>query len=171
MPKRLPMLRFVEEPGSGGGGNKPPEESGSGEQPKDQTFTQADVDKIIRERVQRERAKYADYDDLKAKAGQSKTLEDRLAEIEKRATDAEAAALRSDIAAKHGISAEDRDLFLTATDKDTLEAAAKRLAEREADRKKRGNVAPKEGGSADTGSHQSDDMREFTRSLFGRDDD
>lgn len=32
------------------------------------TLTQADVDKIVNERLKRERAKYADYDDLKAKA-------------------------------------------------------------------------------------------------------
>ena len=37
--------------------------------------TQADLDRIIGERVARERAKYADYTDLKAKA-------DRLAQLE-----------------------------------------------------------------------------------------
>lgn len=34
----------------------------------DRTFTQAEMDAIIGERLSRERAKYADYDDLKAKA-------------------------------------------------------------------------------------------------------
>lgn len=32
------------------------------------TFTQEDVDKIVQERLSRERAKYADYEDLKKKA-------------------------------------------------------------------------------------------------------
>ncbi len=41
----------------------------------DKTFTQADVDRIAGERAQRERAKFSDYSDLKARA-------DKLAEIE-----------------------------------------------------------------------------------------
>lgn len=41
----------------------------------DKSFTQADLDRIVADRVQRERGKYADYQDLKTKAG-------RLAEIE-----------------------------------------------------------------------------------------
>lgn len=173
MPKRtMPMLRFVESPAEGGSGE--PEGGKSGDQP--QTFTQDDVNRLVGQARTDERrkvqSKYADYDQLKAQAGQSKTLEDRLAEVEKRAADAITSALRSDIAARHGISAEDRDLFLTGADEETLTAQAKRLTEREADRKKRGNVAPKEGGSADHGSHQGDDgIREFARSLFGRSDD
>ena len=34
----------------------------------EKTFTQADVDRIVSERLDRERGKYADYDELKAKA-------------------------------------------------------------------------------------------------------
>ena len=133
------------------------------------TFTQADVDRIVKDRLDRVKAKYSDYDDLKAKAEGSKTVEDRLAEMEKRATGAEARALRNDIATRHGISAEDRDLFLTGTDEETLAAQAKRLAQREADRKKQGNVARKEGGSPNPGSSKSD-LREYTRQLFGEAD-
>lgn len=36
----------------------------------DKTFVQADVDRIVSERLAREKAKYADYDDVKAKAEQ-----------------------------------------------------------------------------------------------------
>ena len=133
-----------------------------------QLVPQADVDRIVKERVARERAKYSDYDELKAKAAGSQTLEERLASLEGELTTAKAAALRSDIAAKHGLSAEDRDLFLTGTDESTLTAQAQRLAGREADRKKQGNFAPKEGtqpaGSTDTGE------REFVRNLFSRAD-
>ena len=169
MPKRpMPMLMYVDTPGDGGG--TPPTHNGqpsttTNPEPA-QTFTQADVDRIVKERVQREKAKYADYDDLKAKAEGAKTLEERLAEVEKRAKDAQTAALRSDIAAKHGISAEDRDLFLTGADEETLTAQAQRLAQREADRKKQGNVAPKEGGNPNP--VKSDDMRSFANELFGR---
>ena len=130
-----------------------------------ETFTQADVDRIVRERVQRERAKYADYDALKAKAEGAKTVEDRLAEMEKRTAAAEASALRSDVAARHGISAEDRDLLLTGTDAETLEAQAKRIAEA-SERKKKANIVPREGNNHKaTGG---DEEREFVRKLFGR---
>ena len=130
-----------------------------------ETFTQADVDRIVRERVQRERAKYADYDALKAKAEGAKTVEDRLAEMENRTAAAEASALRSDVAARHGISAEDRDLLLTGTDAETLEAQAKRIAEA-SERKKKANIVPREGNNPKaTGG---DEEREFVRKLFGR---
>ena len=130
-----------------------------------ETFTQADVDRIVRERVQRERAKYADYDALKAKAEGVKTVEDRLAEMEKRTAAAEASALRSDVAARHGISAEDRDLLLTGTDAETLEAQAKRIAEA-SERKKKANIVPREGSNPKASG--GDEEREFVRKLFGR---
>ena len=38
------------------------------EQEQERTFTQADLDRIVEERLARERKKYADYDDVKAKA-------------------------------------------------------------------------------------------------------
>ena len=145
------------------------EPGGEGEGREQQTITQADVDRIVKERVARERAKYADYDELKAKADGAKTVEQKLADLEGKYSAAEARAIRSDIAAKHGLSAEDRDLFLTGTDEATLTAQAERLAAREADRKKNGNVAPKEGTTTTTGG-PTKDVREFTRNLFGQTD-
>lgn len=133
-----------------------------------QLVPQADVDRIVKERVARERAKYSDYDELKAKAAGSQTLEERLASLEGELTAARTIALRSDIAAKHGLSAEDRDLFLTGTDESTLNAQAQRLAEREADRKKQGNFAPKEGTTPTGGTNT--DERDFVRNLFSRAD-
>ncbi len=135
------------------------------QQEKEQTFTQADVDRIVRERVKRERDKYADYGDLQEKAGKVKTAEDRIADLEKQYKAAEARALRSDIAAAHGISAEDRDLFLTGEDEETLTAQAKRLADRESERKKRSNHVPNEGNNPKPGS---DEYREFANQLFDR---
>ena len=142
-----------------------PAEQQGGEQQQDQTqtFSQADVDKIVKERVARERAKYADYDDLKAKAGQATSLEDRVAEIERTAKAAEQRALRAEIANAHGISAEDRDLFLTGTDEETLTAQAKRLADRESERKKQGNHVPNEGKNP---KPVEDEKRAFARKLF-----
>ena len=131
----------------------------------EQTFIQADVDRVVRERVQRERAKFADYDDLKAKAGEKATAEERLVELEKRYAAAEARALRADIANAHGITPEDRDLFLTGTDEETLTTQAKRLAERVSDRKKTNNVVPREGTNPQP---VEDETRAFTRQLFAR---
>lgn len=136
----------------------------------DKTFTQADVDKIVRDRLaQQAKNKFGDYDALKAKADGAKTLEEKFTELESKYTQAEARALRSDIAARHGITAEDRDLFLTGSDEATLEAQAKRLAERVADQKKNGNVARKEGGTSNSGDPDKD-MRTAVRNLFGRAD-
>lgn len=41
----------------------------------DRSFTQSDVERIVGERLARERGKYADYDDLKAKASQFDELQ------------------------------------------------------------------------------------------------
>lgn len=101
------------------------------DQPKEQqSFTQADVDRIVRERVQRERAKYADYEDLKSRAGEKASLEERLAAMERSYNEAQTRAMRSDVAAQFKIGPEDRDLFLTGSDEETLIAQATRLAER-----------------------------------------
>lgn len=49
------------------------------------TFTQADLDRVVKERLERERGKYSDYDDLKAAAKKLKDLEtSQLSETEKR---------------------------------------------------------------------------------------
>lgn len=142
-----------------------------GEQKQERTFTQAELDRIVNDRLkQQAQNKFGDYADLKAKAEGAKTVEQKLAELEARHAEAEARALRSDVAAKHGISAEDRDLFLTGSDEETLTAQAKRLAEREGDRKKQGNVARKEGSTTTTGKDDTA-MREFARGLFNRADD
>lgn len=49
--------------------DKKPDDKPDDKKPdKDTVLTQADVDRIVADRVKRERAKFADYDDLKAKA-------------------------------------------------------------------------------------------------------
>lgn len=136
---------------------------------KPETFTQADVDRIVADRLKREReatkTKYADYDDLKAKAEGAKTAEDRITELEKSIEAANREALRRRVQAAHGISDEDADLFLTGTDEESLTAQAKRLADRLDERRKKNNVSPREG----TNPQSTDDpMREFTRGLFER---
>ena len=139
----------------------------TGAETTEKTFTQAELDQVVRDRVNREKAKYADYDELKSKADGAKTVEQQLADLTARHAATEARALRSDVAARHGISAEDRDLFLTGTDEETLEAQAKRLAERDSDRKMHGNTARREGTTKQQNGKATSDMRDFTRQLFG----
>lgn len=136
-------------------------------QDKGKTFTQAELDQIITDRLtQQAKNKFGDYAELKAKAEGAKTVEQQLADLSTKHAEAEARALRSDIASTYGISKEDRDLFLTGSDEAALTAQAKRLADRVADQKKNGNRAPKEGDTT-TGADKNKDMREFTRDLFG----
>lgn len=164
----------TEQPGTPDGGTPAP----SGEPtptPTGQTFTQADVDRIVRERLQQQaKNKFGDYDELRTKAGDALTLEERVKEMETRTQKAEAEALRARVAAEFGVSTKkgpkgepsDADLFLTGIDESTLTAQAQRLAAREEDRKKQGNFAPKEGTTPAGGSNT--DERDFVRNLFSR---
>lgn len=147
-----------------------------GEQQQEQTFTQADVDRIVRDRLaQQAKNKFGDYEDLKTRAGAAQTLEERLGSLEQELTTTRTTALRASVAARFGISTEkgaddapsDADLFLTGTDEATLTAQAQRLSARQAESKKAGNVARKEGGTTTTGKDDSD-LREFARGLFRR---
>ena len=140
-------------------------ENPDGAEKSEPTFTQVDVDRIVRERVKREREKFADYDDLKSKAEGAKSAEERIAALEQEIQATKREAMRRRVQAAHGISDEDADLFLTGTDEDTLAAQAKRLAARESERKKQNNVSPREGNTPKAGD---DPMREFTRGLFAR---
>ena len=167
-----PFLLTVEDGGDGGGGTARPADGAkapAGDDGKQITMTPSQ----LAERLAR--AKPADYDDLKAKAARLDEIEqanksevqkaiDAKAKAEADAAAARAEALRLRVAAKHGISDEDADLFLTGTDEATLAKQAERLSQRVADRKKQGNVAPREGGNPNPSS--TGDLREFTRGLF-----
>ncbi|MEU5668957.1 hypothetical protein ABZ749_01040 [Micromonospora sp. NPDC047753] len=140
--------------------------------------SQDDLNRVIAERVARERGKFADYNDLKAKAGRLDEIEQaNKSEIEKandRVTKAEAEAakvpslvagqLREHLVKLHGISDEDAELFLTASDPELLLKQVDRLVGRGSQRKKTGNHVPREGSNPNSGSNS--DMREFTRRLF-----
>ena len=99
---------------------------------------------------------------------ETQKLADAKAAAERAADEARADALRWRTAAKHGISDEDAELFLTGTDEATLTKQAERLADRVADRKKNGNHVPREGATqAQPGA---DPVRDFARQLFGATD-
>jgi hypothetical protein len=140
------------------------------------TLSQAEVARIVKDRLaQQAKNQFGDYDELKAKAEGAKTLEERLGLLETELTTTKQSALRTSIAARFGISTvpgakgepSDADLFLTGSDESTLTAQAERLVGREADRKKQGNVAPKEGTTKTSGAND-EELSAFTRDLFGR---
>lgn len=140
--------------------------------------TQEELNRIIDTRLDRERKKYANYDELKSKAEQFDQLSEskksdeqktneRITALESELAAAKFAADRARIQARYSISDDDADLFLTATDAEKLEAQAKALADRVADRKKNGPVVPAQKGNEIGGG--SDPMREMARQVFKRD--
>jgi len=105
--------------------------------------SQEELDRRIAKRLERERNKYSDYDELQAKAAQfdelqeaNKTEQQKLTErAEKAERDAEAAQLeilRFKIAAESGIT-ENVDLILTASDEETMRKQADLWTAREQD--------------------------------------
>lgn len=155
----------------------------SGATPAADEFTpitsQEDLNRIIGERVKRVESKFADYGDLKAKADKLAEIEAsnqteaekaqaRLAELEAELTTTRSESLRLRIATEHGITeSEDIELFLTGTDEETLTKQAKRLADREADRKKQGNRVAREGVTPEV-KQGDEERRSFVRHLTGR---
>ena len=140
----------------------------------DQTFTQADVDaevkkiaaKIKAEERRKIAEQFADYDDLKQKAAGAKSLEDRVAEIEKQAKDSEDRALRAEVANAKGLSATQAKRLIGGT-REELEADADDLLKDMGERKKQGNRVPSEGTNPEA---KPDEMRDFARQLFDKAD-
>lgn len=152
-------------------------EGGEQKQDTGKTFTheqQAEVNRIVQERVQRVEAKYADYNDLKTRADGAKTLEDRVGTLEGELTTTRAESARNRVAAKFGISTErgpkdepsDAEVLLTGSDEAAMTVIAERFAGRAADTKKNGNVARNEGDTKTTGNADSDEL-ELVSQLFG----
>lgn len=82
--------------------------------PAEKTYTTADIDRIVERRLERERAKYADYDKIKADAQQLAELREadkaelqklieRAEEAENRIAAAEFNALKAKVAATKGV--------------------------------------------------------------------
>lgn len=63
----------------------------AGEAPTEKTFTQAELDAKIADRLSRERKKFADYDEVKAKAAEFEQLKQaQMSDLERTAAEAEA---------------------------------------------------------------------------------
>jgi hypothetical protein len=132
----VPTPKDVADKANAPAGDEPPGEPTDKptDGPTEKALTQAEVDRIVADRLKRERAKYADYDDLKAKAAaadaaadESKTdvekLAEQLKELQDKHASAELRALRSEVARTKGIPVE----LLSATTKDELSEQADAL--------------------------------------------
>lgn len=123
---------------------EPPEQGDSGQQPKPEapskTFDQATVDKIVADRLERERKKYADYGDLKkasdelaklkdAEKTESQRLNDQLAEREVELQELRVEKIRNNAGQTAKLDPEMWE-FITSSDPAEALAQAKRLAER-----------------------------------------
>lgn len=128
----------------------------------------AEVEKIAAKIKADERRKvsekFADYDALKAKAGDATTLEERVAEIERQARDSESRALRAEVANAKGLTPSQAKRLVGST-REELEADADELIADIGAQKKKNNVSPREGNNP---APSDDPMREFTRGLFSR---
>lgn len=91
---------------------------------------------------------------------------ERLAELETENLKTKAELIRLRVASKHGISAEDAELFLTGTDEDSLTKQAERLAAMEPAKKPRGSYVPSEGKNPTPGD--GNELRDVARNLFNR---
>lgn len=138
------------------------------------TLTQADIDKIVQERVARERAKYADYDDLKAKAeklaefeeaqkSEADKLKDRIAELEPTAK--EASRLR--VALEKGLTVAQAKRLVGETEED-LAADADQLLEDLGEPRPRVPERPKgQGGGNKPSDTDPGDMSKLADSILG----
>lgn len=136
----------------------------------------AEVDKwkaLARKHEQASKANEKAAAELVALKSSQQTADERTAEraqqSETRLAELEARILRRDIALEHKLTSDDAAMLDTITDEDAMRTLAKRLGAVDADRKKNGNHVPKEGTTHTTA--KPDELREFTRNLFGVADD
>lgn len=138
------------------------------------SLTQADVDAAVEKIAAKIRAderrkaseKFADYDDLKAKAGEKATAEDRIKDLEAKFAQSEARALRAEVANAKGLTPSQAKRLVGDT-LEELEADADELLKDIGTQKKSSNVVPREGN---TPPAETSDERAFARQLFGNAD-
>ena len=113
--------------------NASPEDTGTEADSGFEAITsQEQLDKVLSKRLERERAKYSDYEELKQKAAEAadsrsevEKLHDRVKELEQERHQSAPEAAKAKAASEYGVPAE----LLVGDDTDAIEAHAKRLAE------------------------------------------
>lgn len=136
----------------------------------DNLLTQADVDKVVETRLERDRKKFADYDDLKEKASKvdtiSKEFEDKLKEkdtkIGELSTEVKKASLETDkvkILREFKLSDDVAD-FITSETADEMRQRAEKLSKHVTG----GKVVIKKDGKP---GEKETDSKKIAKSLFG----
>ncbi|MCD7856914.1 MAG: hypothetical protein LUG55_03790 [Clostridiales bacterium] len=125
----------------------------------ERTFTQAELDAIIKSRLADEKKKYADYDALKEKAGQTESLQ---AELNQLKTTNSINQMRSAVSKETGVPVE----LLVGDDEESCKAYAEKIIEFARPKRYPGTKA-----NHSSATSQSDAaMREFARQIFGKGD-
>lgn len=182
--KARPWLRFIEgtEGGQAGGGepNGTPDTQDSTTNP-DATNTDAGDSQEgetdwkskaeewkryartweTRAKENQDKAKRLDELDDQSKTELEKATE-RAAQLEEKIPELERRALRAEIASEYGITGEDRDLYLTATDEETLRKQAEGLASRQ----RQGEENPLQGRGGSGPNRQSAEA--WAKTLLGK---
>ena len=154
------------------------------EQPKEfeAITSQEDFDKAIQARIARERAKFADYDDVKAKAEKLAKIEnankteaqkqaDRLAEIERENAELKSGKLRVEVAAAKSDPTKGIVIppsLLTGSTKEELEAAADALIAFKGEPQTQRLHIPNEGKSPTTTGGPATEFAEFLNNQLGQ---
>lgn len=143
------------------------------EQAVDKTFSQEEVDRIVQERLARERAKFSDYEDLKAKADKFEQFEEsQKTEAQKQQEALEAAQselaelrvakIRAEVAAEKGVPAS----LLTGETQEELVASADALIEFRGEKRQSGPVAPVERTPQSKSMSTADHFAEWSDATF-----
>ena len=136
----------------------------------ERTFTQAQLDKIVADRLKRDREARGDKSEemqqqlkeAEVTKTEAQKLQVKLDDLTSQLAKTEMAAAKARSQATHGISDEDAELFLIGNDAETIEKQAKALSERLA------NNAP--GHTPEGANHRpkSSEERQFLKTLTGR---
>jgi hypothetical protein len=141
----------------------------------EKVLPQSEVDGIIEKRLERERGKYSDYDDLKEKAGKVDTiksdLESKLAEkdvtigdLTGKVKQAELGTTKVKIATEFKLSDEAQE-FLTGDSEEKLREQAEKLSKVGGGKKV---TVTKHGKPSGDDDKKSGDTKSIARNLFGR---
>lgn len=126
--------------------------------------SQEELDRIIQKRLDRERAKFQDYEEVKSSAQKLAEAEaaarDQIAALKRDLEVAQSSAVKFEVAQAKGVPAD----LLAGSTREELESAADRIIAFRDEHARQGNYVPSEGRSTNT--DRGGDLREFTRNLF-----
>lgn len=101
-----------------------------------------------------------------AQKSEAQKAADKVAQAERRAIEAEARAMRREIAIEHKLSKDDSELLDSLTDETAMRRLAERLAAASEDKRTNGNHVPGEGNNP---KPSADPKRDFIRGITGSD--